>query len=93
MPLMISIKLSKFKQKFLVNPVTTGFFFTYKPCRIRDGETLLAPFIECVKLNKLVIIGVSNRIELWSKSIWDEYVKEQEQLIEEIVAKMIDFDF
>jgi MraZ protein len=38
------------------------------------------------------VIGVSNRIELWSKSIWENYVAEQEDSFEEIAENMIDFD-
>jgi len=45
-------------------------------------DTLL---IEHAKLNKeCVIIGAGNRVEIWDKSIWQDYYNEREQQIEEI---------
>ncbi len=37
----------------------------------------------------VVIIGVSNRIEIWSKDIWGEYYKSSEELYEDIAEKVI----
>ncbi|BCE08223.1 hypothetical protein RSC2_00019 [Bacillus paralicheniformis] len=39
-----------------------------------------------------MVIGVSNRIELWSKEIWEQYVEEQEDSFAEIAENMIGFD-
>ncbi|MFC1594006.1 division/cell wall cluster transcriptional repressor MraZ [Candidatus Omnitrophota bacterium] len=38
----------------------------------------------------VVIIGVSNRIELWSKKIWEEFYSSSENSFEEIAEKLID---
>ncbi|MDX8364963.1 division/cell wall cluster transcriptional repressor MraZ [Cytobacillus sp. Hm23] len=40
-----------------------------------------------------VVIGVSNRIEIWSKISWDQYVSESEESFAEIAENMIDFNF
>lgn len=40
-----------------------------------------------------VVIGVSSRIEIWSKSSWDSYYDESEQSFNEIAENIIDFDF
>ncbi|CAJ1314274.1 division/cell wall cluster transcriptional repressor MraZ [Paenibacillus sp. PK4536] len=46
------------------------------------------------KLEKeCVIIGVSNRVEIWSKETWSEYYDHSEQSFNEIAEKLVDFDF
>lgn len=37
----------------------------------------------------IVIIGVSNRIEIWAKEIWQEFYKTQQGSFEEIAEKLI----
>lgn len=45
------------------------------------------------KLDKeCVIIGVSNRIEVWSKEIWEGYMQESEESFAEIAENLMDFD-
>ncbi len=39
-----------------------------------------------------VILGVSNRIEIWNKEIWEEYFSESEESFAEIAENLIDFD-
>lgn len=39
-----------------------------------------------------VVIGVSNRVELWSKEIWEEYFTESEDSFAEIAENLMDFD-
>jgi MraZ protein len=39
-----------------------------------------------------VIIGVSNRIEIWSHSTWETYVTESEESFAEIAENLMDFD-
>ncbi len=74
----------------------TRFFFSgATECEIdKQGRVNIAtPLLQYAKLEKeCVVIGVSNRIELWSKSIWESYVAEQEDSFEEIAENMIDFD-
>ena len=40
-----------------------------------------------------VILGVSNRIEIWAKDAWESYFNESEQSFNEIAENMIGFDF
>jgi MraZ protein len=39
-----------------------------------------------------VIIGVSNRIEIWSRAVWEKYAAESGDDFNEIAEKIIDFD-
>ncbi|MBW4848710.1 division/cell wall cluster transcriptional repressor MraZ [Bacillus safensis] len=74
----------------------TRFFFSGavecdldKQGRINIASNLL----QYAKLEKeCVVIGVSNRIELWSKSIWEQYTEEQEDSFAEIAENMVGFD-
>ncbi|MDQ0159189.1 division/cell wall cluster transcriptional repressor MraZ [Alkalibacillus sp. S2W] len=38
------------------------------------------------------VIGVSNRVELWAKDSWDEYVEGSEDSFSEIAENLLDFD-
>lgn len=40
-----------------------------------------------------VVIGVSNRVEVWSKEIWEQYAQSSEESFNEIAEKLVDFDF
>lgn len=39
-----------------------------------------------------VVIGVSNRVEIWGKDIWEEYFAESEESFSEIAEGIVDFD-
>ncbi|WP_046214749.1 division/cell wall cluster transcriptional repressor MraZ [Paenibacillus wulumuqiensis] len=39
-----------------------------------------------------IIIGVSNRVEIWSQAVWEQYYNESEQSFNEIAEKLVDFD-
>lgn len=39
-----------------------------------------------------VVIGVSSRVEIWSKSNWEEYFAESEESFSEIAEGIMDFD-
>lgn len=39
-----------------------------------------------------VVIGVSNRVEIWSKDVWEEYFSGSEESFNEIAEKIVDFD-
>lgn len=46
------------------------------------------------KLTKeTVVIGVSNRVEVWSKDVWESYAQQSEESFNEIAEKLVDFDF
>jgi MraZ protein len=52
-----------------------------------------APLLQYAKLEKeCVILGVSNRIEIWSKQLWEEYFIQSEESFSEIAENMIGFD-
>ncbi|MBD1379924.1 division/cell wall cluster transcriptional repressor MraZ [Metabacillus arenae] len=74
----------------------TRFFFSGAvECELDKQGRINIPssLLQYGKLEKeCVVIGVSNRIELWSKAIWEDYVTEQEDSFEEIAENMIDFD-
>lgn len=74
----------------------TRFFFSGAvECELdKQGRiNIPSPLLKYATLEKeCIVIGVSNRIELWSKEVWEKYVEEQEDSFEEIAEKMIDFD-
>lgn len=74
----------------------TRFFFSSAiECEMdKQGRiNIAAPLLAYAKLEKeCVVIGVSSRIEIWSKQNWEQYVAEQEESFEEIAENMIDFD-
>ena len=74
----------------------TRFFFSGAvECELdKQGRINIASnLLQYAKLEKeCVVIGVSNRIELWSKSIWEQYAEEQEDSFAEIAENMIGFD-
>lgn len=39
-----------------------------------------------------VVIGVSNRVEIWSEAAWSKYLEEKQGSFEEIAEKLVDFD-
>jgi len=43
-------------------------------------------------VKECMIIGVSNRIEIWSRELWETYYQESEESFNEIAEKIIDFD-
>lgn len=49
---------------------------------------------EHAKLDKdCVVIGVSSRVEIWSKENWQSYAEKSEEAFDEIAEKLVDFDF
>ncbi|MNW29414.1 cell division protein MraZ [compost metagenome] len=46
------------------------------------------------KLEKdCVVLGVSNRVEIWSKDTWEQYFEQSEDSFNEIAEKLVDFNF
>ncbi|MBP3952134.1 division/cell wall cluster transcriptional repressor MraZ [Bacillus suaedae] len=74
----------------------TRFFFSgATECELdKQGRVnISSPLREFAKLEKeCVIIGVSNRVEVWSKAIWEEYFAESEESFSEIAENIVDFD-
>lgn len=75
----------------------TRFFFSGAvECELdKQGRVNVAPPLrQYAKLEKeCVVIGVSNRVEIWSKPVWDEYYTESEESFSEISESLMDFDF
>ena len=74
----------------------TRFFFSgASECEIdKQGRmNLSTPLIKYAGIEKeCVVIGVSNRIEVWAKQNWDVYLETQESCFAEIAENMLDFD-
>jgi MraZ protein len=48
---------------------------------------------EYAKLNRdCVVIGVSGRVEIWAKEVWDEYMLNAADSFGEIAEKLVDLD-
>lgn len=74
----------------------TRFFFSgAAECEIdKQGRINIAPPLrDYARLEKeCVVIGVSNRLEIWSKSNWETYFNASEESFAEIAESMMDFD-
>jgi len=75
----------------------TRFFFSgATECELdKQGRANLPnTLVDHAKLTKdCVVIGVSTRVEIWSKSIWDDYSRQSEQSFNDIAEKLVDFNF
>ncbi|CAG9607515.1 division/cell wall cluster transcriptional repressor MraZ [Pseudoneobacillus rhizosphaerae] len=91
------------EQKLKALPLTkkdarafTRFFFsgaTESEIDKQGRTNIPTPLLQYAKLDKeCVILGVSNRIEIWSKQIWEDYFNESEESFAEIAENMIGFD-
>lgn len=74
----------------------TRFFFSgATECELdKQGRiNIPTPLFQYAKLEKeCVVLGVTNRIEIWSKAIWDEYFSESAESFAEIAENMMDFN-
>jgi MraZ protein len=74
----------------------TRFFFSgATECELDKTGRINIPstLTDYAKLEKeCVVLGVSNRIEIWSKSLWEDYFSQSEDSFAEIAENMIDFD-
>ncbi len=61
-----------------------------KQGRINLPQTLLTDYAKIDK--ECRVIGVSDRIEIWSSERWDEFVGDAEENYEAIAEGMMDFD-
>lgn len=71
------------------------FFSGATECELdKQGRILLPPNLrDHGQLQKdIVVIGVSSRLEIWSKEVWEGYSEKTETSYEELAEKMIDFD-
>lgn len=71
------------------------FFAGAIECEIdKQGRVLIpANLRDYAGLGKeVVVIGVSSRVEVWSKEQWEKYNSESASSVEEIAEKIVDFD-
>lgn len=71
------------------------FFSGATECEVdKQGRILLPANLRAhAKLDRdLVIIGVSTRVEIWSKEEWNKYTEQSEATYEELAEKIVDFD-
>ena len=71
------------------------FFAGATECEVdKQGRVLIpANLREYAALEKdVVVIGVSSRVELWSRERWADYNSESASSVEEIAEKIVDFD-
>ncbi|MBD2844406.1 division/cell wall cluster transcriptional repressor MraZ [Paenibacillus sp. IB182496] len=40
-----------------------------------------------------IVLGVTNRVEIWSKATWEGYFQQSEETFNEIAEKLVDMDF
>ncbi|WP_063566993.1 division/cell wall cluster transcriptional repressor MraZ [Paenibacillus sp. O199] len=75
----------------------TRFFFSgATECELdKQGRVNLPGSLrEYAKLDKdCVVLGVSNRVEIWSKGIWESYFNQSEEAFNDIAEKLVDFNF
>jgi MraZ protein len=75
----------------------TRFFFSgATECELDKQGRVNIPnnLCEHAKLNKdCVVLGVSNRVEIWSKENWESYFQQSEASFNEIAEKLVDFNF
>lgn len=74
----------------------TRFFFS-GACEVeqdKQGRILLpANLREYAQLQKeAIVIGVSTRVEIWSKELWEEYYAKSAESFSDIAEGIIDFD-
>ncbi|MFD2443419.1 division/cell wall cluster transcriptional repressor MraZ [Bacillus sp. CGMCC 1.16607] len=97
------IEWKEIEEKLKALPLTkkdarafTRFFFsgaTESEIDKQGRTNIPTPLLQYAKLEKeCVILGVSNRIEIWSKQIWEDYFNESEESFAEIAENMIGFD-
>ena len=58
----------------------------------RQGRILLPQYLkDFAEIKKeVMIVGVSNRVEIWAKNKWDEFYGNSRQSFEEIAEKLMD---
>lgn len=75
----------------------TRFFFSgATECELdKQGRINIPQHLrEYAKLEKdCMVLGVSNRVEVWSKTTWEGYYQQSEEAFNEIAEKLVDFDF
>ncbi len=60
----------------------------------KQGRVLIPQNLrEYARIDKdVMIIGVSNRVEIWNEAAWKDYFSEANENYEELAEKLVDFD-
>jgi len=60
----------------------------------KQGRLLIPRYLkEYAKIKRdIVIVGVSSRIEIWSKEIWQDFYTSSKESFEDIAEKLLDLD-
>ncbi|WAH35541.1 division/cell wall cluster transcriptional repressor MraZ [Alicyclobacillus dauci] len=72
------------------------FFSGASECELdKQGRILLPQKLrDYAELDKdCTLIGVSNRVEIWDTSVWNNYADEAETSFADIAEKLVDFSF
>jgi len=72
------------------------FFSGATECELdKQGRVNLpANLRDYAKLDKdCVVLGVSSRVEIWSKDTWEQYFNQSEETFNDIAEKLVDFNF
>lgn len=72
------------------------FFSGATECELdKQGRILIpSPLRDYAQLGRdSVVLGVSNRVEIWSKELWEGYAEEAEESFAEIAEKLVDLSF
>ena len=87
---------SKFKSLSFTNSQARQFNRLYfsGACEVacdRQGRILIPPYLkDFAKIKRdVVIVGVSNRMEIWSKEGWEEFYKNTKDSFEKIAEKLL----
>jgi MraZ protein len=74
----------------------TRFFFSgATECELdKQGRVNIASTLRSFAMleKECVVIGVSNRVEIWSKDVWEDYFAESEDSFAEIAEGIVDFE-
>lgn len=74
----------------------TRFFFSgATECEWdKQGRVNIPPNLRdhAILQKECVVIGVSNRVEIWSKEMWESYFNQSEGSFNEIAEKLVDFN-
>ena len=65
-------------------------------CELDKQGRILVPGVlrEYASLDKEVaVIGVSNRVEIWSKDLWEAYINDEEEDMDSLAEQMEDLGF
>ena len=87
---------SKFKSLSFTNSQARQFNRLYfsGACEVacdRQGRILIPPYLkEFAKIKRdVIIVGVSDRIEIWSKEYWEEFYRNTKDSFEKIAEKIL----